>query len=199
MKEINLNGLFPNLARAYEIAKFGNFSITITYSVNPYDYPRANDDYQLLKKFYNDIEFNSNGDLFVEITKPRNYKIEQCEKIIDIHKRIGKARNNKIPKMYENNSATYNLLKNAVEKLNFSCIDVKKIDKIALKIAQLDGTEKIEAQHIAEAIQYRIKDIINPVIIAENNIIEFGNSIKIKRGNIDSKDIEQAIDYLQSI
>ena len=47
------------------------------------------------------------------------------------------------------------LLKNAYEKLNLYPVDYYKIIKIARVIANLDKSEFIEAQHIAEAIQYR--------------------------------------------
>jgi disulfide oxidoreductase YuzD len=201
MEKINFNGAFPNLSRAYEIAKFGNFSITVFYSADTLDYPKADEDYQLLKEFYNDVEFKSEGNIFVQIIKPRDYKsFEHCETIEDIHKRVEKAKSNQIPMKYDNNSACYELLKNATQRLNFSSQDVEIIDRMALKIAQLDSTKEIEAHHIAEAIQYRIKDNYQyPLITAEDNTIEFGDSIKIKRGDIESEYVEQAIDYLKTL
>jgi len=56
------------------------------------------------------------------------------------------------------NDDVHHLLKNAIQELNFSARAYNRILKVSRTIADLDGSELIEAPHISEAIQYRTLD-----------------------------------------
>jgi magnesium chelatase family protein len=52
----------------------------------------------------------------------------------------------------------YEMLKTAIEKLNFSARSYDKILKVSKTIADLDSSDMIKANHIAEAVRYRFFD-----------------------------------------
>ena len=58
----------------------------------------------------------------------------------------------------EPDAASLNLLRMAMEKLKLSARAYSRILKVARTIADLEGAEKVQTQHIAEAIGYRNLD-----------------------------------------
>jgi hypothetical protein len=186
MKKINPIGVWPNLSRACEIAKLGNFGITITYQQHG-DYPQVSDDYETIKKFYSDVKFVPDGEIWIEIDRPKDYtRGNISESIFDIHARVEKAKKNLKPVRYEG-EACMELLKNATDRLHFSAKDVDIINEVAEVIAQLDNTDTVHAHHVAEAIQYRIKyGFEDKLMIADNSVLYFGKYIQINKAGLES-------------
>lgn len=63
-----------------------------------------------------------------------------------------------IRKFCEPDAGGHRLLEVVTEKLGFSARAYTRILKVARTIADIEGTEAIREQHIAEAIQYRSLD-----------------------------------------
>ncbi len=119
-------------------------------------------------------------DIQIEVTPVKYQKLESKEKIEtseEIKERVDKARKIQLKRykehgIFSNSELTVNLsniyckldlrskeiVQNAFERLGLSARGYGRILKVARTIADLDGKENIEANHIAEAIQYRSLD-----------------------------------------
>jgi len=190
----NLIGLWPNLSRAYEVALLGGFSISVVFNK---DYINGFDDYKSIKSFYKNVSFEKDGDLIIDINKPR---YTQCaieyETLGDIIKRVSKARDNSQPDTFKGDSCN-TLLNTATERLSLSHSKRQSVIEISRVIAQLDDSEVVDTHHLAEAIQYKCID--SNVCYAEEESISFGYGIVIKRTELYEQDINDAINYLRSL
>ncbi len=120
-------------------------------------------------------------DLHVEVTPVAFTELssaKQFEKSDAVRERVIKAREIQAERYKENagvyanaqmsskmlkeicviNTASQNLLKVAMEKLNLSARAYDRILKVSRTIADLAGSDDIKAEHLAEAIQYRSLD-----------------------------------------
>jgi hypothetical protein len=152
----NIIGIWPNLFRAVEVAKTGNFSISVWFDKQ--EYPNAESDYQTIKDFCKGWfdNFSKKGNINIELTKPPASFFENekhFETIADIEKRIVKSKLFALP-VWKPDIGTKQLLKHAIEKLDLSLSQIDLIEKMSVVIAQMDFSDSVRAQHVAEAIQY---------------------------------------------
>jgi len=193
----NLTGLWCNLFRAIEIAKTGNYSISVYFDQ---EYRNGFDDYVSIKTFCKGWfdNFVSDGDMKVEILKPQSYEIRgKWPTLEDISDRIEKTLQFQAPELKLCDSSE-RLLKTAAQRLDLSLSQIEKVKQIAITVAQMDFSKTIQAQHIAESIQYAIT-YNDTCYNAESKSIMFGDMIQIKLGEIDEYSIRSAVDYLSGL
>lgn len=91
------------------------------------------------------------------VTKSREYQSERFKELENVHYNA-QMNVKQIRKYCALNDESKSLLKNAMDRLNLSARAYDRILKVARTIADLETTEHISPNHIAEAIQYRSLD-----------------------------------------
>jgi len=190
---VNLIPLWPNLARAYEIAKLGMLKIKVVFQP---DYVEGLQDYAAIKKFYTGVTFCNDAEITVEITKPESYAPKASARTLeDVFADLARINHIKMPTEFES-SACKLFLDNAIKKLHLSLTAHRNIMQVAGVIAILEGCMKIRPEHIAEAVQYNAIDYSGGVVEAEAGYIRFGG-ISIPITEVVADDVKDAIAYLR--
>jgi magnesium chelatase family protein len=108
------------------------------------------------KDLSNRAEGKSSKEILQNLKKARDIQKERF-KGLKIHNNANMTGRH-IKKFCEIDNDSDRLLETAMEKLGLSARAHSRILKIARTIADVDGSEKISADHVAEAIQYRSLD-----------------------------------------
>jgi len=98
---------------------------------------------------------NSIRDRVVEARRVQKNRYEKLNTPIHSNAQMGSY---ELQKFCQLDESSRTILKNAMNKLGLSARAYDRIIKVARTIADLDGAEEIQTQHIAEAIQYRSLD-----------------------------------------
>src|SRR3989344_5774545 len=106
-----------------------------------------------VEKLTKDSKAESSKSIQARVQKARNIQLKRFKSL----KITSNAEmNNKQLKSFCNlDDQSILLLKQAITKLNLSARAFHRVVKIARTIADLEGSEKIKSNHIAEALQYR--------------------------------------------
>lgn len=91
------------------------------------------------------------------VEQAREIQIHRFKEQDDVHCNA-QMPNNQVKQVCKISKPGQILLKNAMERLNLSARAYDRILKVSRTIADLAGTEEIEIEHLAEAIQYRSLD-----------------------------------------
>lgn len=139
-----------NLSRAYEIAFAGGHSIALIGPLNLREYMEG------IKTLLPEVQFETpdKADILFEVTIPSPDYIKAS--------RYNESKEDVLARTYglnpvppEINATCEQLLKTAINRLEFTPTDRDKVIALAQTISSLDKSDEIEIAHLAEAINYR--------------------------------------------
>jgi len=142
-----LTCIWPNLARACEIAMVGNLTVNIIYDT--ISYPEMPEDFELIKSYYKEIKFEKTADLTVVLCNPQiaNGSGEKWE---DVKIRAGLVE----VKDLELDRTAEQLFKSIAERFKISISKRELILKVSNIIACMDSEKALAAWHVAESFQW---------------------------------------------
>ena len=161
----NLHNINENISRAIEISFAGNHPIAFVASkelIEAFGMGQLKKDIQTITFDFigrvNRAYTFEDADIIVgysdfDMDSYWRCKDNKKETIEDVFKRINEV--DKDLKLQIENTARA-LLKTAKIRINLSLSMVEEVIRVANTIAKLDKASKIRAEHIAEAIQYRV-------------------------------------------
>lgn len=109
------------------------------------------------EKLSDNAKAESSVQIRERVTKAREIQSARFEQFENVHYNA-QMNTKQIREYCALDEASLQLLKTAMERLNLSARAYDRILKVSRTIADLDAAEKVGAQHIAEAIQYRSLD-----------------------------------------
>jgi magnesium chelatase family protein len=109
------------------------------------------------EKLSDNAKAESSVQIRERVTKAREIQSARFEQFENVHYNA-QMNTKQIREYCALDEASLQLLKTAMERLNLSARAYDRILKVSRTIADLDAAEKVRAQHIAEAIQYRSLD-----------------------------------------
>ena len=109
------------------------------------------------KKLSEDRKGESSIAIRERVTEARERQTQRFKKFENVHHNA-QMKTKQIREFCQLDEASKNLLKMAMERLNLSARAYDRILKVARTIADLEGVQKLNGNHISEAIQYRSLD-----------------------------------------
>ncbi|AXG74514.1 ATP-binding protein [Flavobacterium arcticum] len=109
------------------------------------------------EKLSDNHKAESSVEIRKRVTKAREVQTQRFEQFENVHYNA-QMNTKQIHEYCQLDTASLQLLKTAMERLNLSARAYDRILKVSRTIADLEGTQNIASHHISEAIQYRSLD-----------------------------------------
>lgn len=156
---MNLIDVAQNIARVYEIAQLGGFSVKLIAGENcPHIDQR---DLKLFNDFFSFDADTEYPDMVIELCYGPQHVLQLLfgrsisETLDEVQQRIAQCEFDELEVDRQIDETSKKLLKTAIEQLNLGIADSIQVLDIAAVIAKMAKSKKIKVEHVAEAIQYK--------------------------------------------